>query len=257
MRKLILVLLAVFLVNCNYVNVSNSVSSYNIPDNDAGRLKDSTVLMLQERSEKYYVMCSGVWLSENTFLTAFHCVERDPITQEEKDKKFFYNIAPNVVGESYNYKTYRETMEEESISKDSFAEYILISRAKVYATNRDKDLALLVTEGKNKHHSWVNIADDVEDGQKALLVGHVRALSYNYIEGVVAAQRRLQILNSKVVSKVVQIDAASWRGYSGGGAFNEDGELIGICSFLLNFPQGTFYVHRDEVAEFLKEHGIK
>jgi S1-C subfamily serine protease len=55
-----------------------------------------------------------------------------------------------------------------------------------------------------------------------------------------------------ISEKIIQISAPVWLGNSGGGAFDEDGRLIGICSWISkNGPQLTFFVHRDAINKFI------
>jgi S1-C subfamily serine protease len=60
--------------------------------------------------------------------------------------------------------------------------------------------------------------------------------------------------DQQIKAKVVQISAPIWIGNSGGGAFNSDGHLIGLSSWItLRAPSVAFFIHRDEIKNFLKD----
>ena len=57
-----------------------------------------------------------------------------------------------------------------------------------------------------------------------------------------------------IYTKTLQISSPAWRGNSGGGAFDADGKLIGISSWVsARGPMLGFFIHRDEIEKFLKE----
>lgn len=56
---------------------------------------------------------------------------------------------------------------------------------------------------------------------------------------------------------LLQLSGAVWLGNSGGGAFNEDGELIGVCSWIdEGYPGVAFFVHADHVRDLMTRAGI-
>ena len=85
-------------------------------------------------------------------------------------------------------------------------------------------------------------------GEHIFVVGHPRGMYWTYAEGTVSAYR-----NESSVGKVVQVNATVWFGNSGGGVFDADGKLLGICSRLTKVPQMNYYVHLDSVKKFLKD----
>ena len=86
------------------------------------------------------------------------------------------------------------------------------------------------------------------------IVGHTTGLWWTYIEGDVSSSRT----HVGKFSKLLQISSPAWFGNSGGGAFNEDGKLVGISSWIYTkAPMVTFFVHGDVIRSFLVKNNIK
>lgn len=83
----------------------------------------------------------------------------------------------------------------------------------------------------------------VEDGDIAIAIGHPYGLNYTATEGIVSRASRLQ-----GELEYIQIDAAINPGNSGGPLLNEDGEVIGVNTFIiqnannLGFALPYFYI---------------
>lgn len=164
--------------------------------------------------------CTGVWIGKKEILTAEHCV--DEITPKKGGIVFYQDIN------DFDKK--------------------IIKVAWIVKSNSIQDLALL--EAINPpEHPITNLTKEVWDGQHVNIVGHTIGLWWSYIEGVVSSNR----INSKEETKHVQISSPAWMGNSGGGAFDDEGNLIGICSFVMpEAPLMSFFVHRDSIKNFLK-----
>ncbi len=110
------------------------------------------------------------------------------------------------------------------------------------------DLALISSIDTLPGHQYATVADSVELGQDLQIVGHVTGLHYTYIKGTVSATR---LRNN---AKYLQISSSAFKGNSGGGAFDEQGNLVGICSAIyMMAPNVTLFVHRDEIKEFIQQ----
>jgi len=60
-----------------------------------------------------------------------------------------------------------------------------------------------------------------------------------------------------MVQKTLQITSLIFGGSSGGGAYNDDGKLIGMCVFRSTMIPGmTYFLHRDMIVSFLKPYQI-
>jgi hypothetical protein len=80
-------------------------------------------------------------------------------------------------------------------------------------------------------------------------------LQYSYIPGIVSAERKIKAFG--YVRHVLNVVGFPWKGSSGGGAYDKQGSLLGICSFLVRAPGQIMFVHIDEVRDFLNEKEIK
>jgi serine protease Do len=90
----------------------------------------------------------------------------------------------------------------------------------------------------------------VEDGDTTIAVGHPYGLNYTATEGIVSRASRLQD-----DLEYIQIDAAINPGNSGGPLLNDDGEVIGINTFIiqnannLGFSLPYFYI-KEAITNF-------
>ncbi len=102
--------------------------------------------------------------------------------------------------------------------------------------------------------------DTVADGDTTIAIGHPYGLNYTATEGIVSRASRLQ-----GDLEYIQIDAAINPGNSGGPLLNEQGEVIGVNTFIiqnannLGFSLPYFYVKEaiDEYKQLNRENIIK
>lgn len=173
--------------------------------------------------------CTGVWLNEKEILTAGHCVAHeegaDPV-----DQKVYY-VAQGEVSE---------------VMEDPAALHL----AKVTGFDEDHDLALIKADvrGIPPHESAALASELPGLGEHVFIVGHPRGMYWSYAEGTVSAYR-----TESVIGKVVQVNGTVWYGNSGGGVFDRDGNLLGICSRLTRVPNMNLFVHIDSVKKFVKD----
>lgn len=101
-------------------------------------------------------------------------------------------------------------------------------------------------------------SNSIRNGKEIHIVGHTIGMWWTYTPGTVSATRNnFEMMNEKK-SKILQINSAAWMGNSGGGAFDEEGNLLGIISFVnVKVPNMTFFVHRDIILNFLKKNKIQ
>jgi len=202
-------------------------------------LSDSTVALVTQNPFKgfeYYPYCAGVWISENQFLTAHHCIIH------EDDEK-------NLIGKMVKFKTRREisiNRNELTLSNPHWGLVIAIDVA--------HDLALINSIDLGLKHKVTRLRESsIEVGEEVKIVGHTSGLAYTYMVGIISAER--EDFPEKG-DHFFQISAAAYKGNSGGGVFDKSGNLIGICSSLFNrAPNIILFVHRDEVVKFLRENG--
>ncbi len=100
----------------------------------------------------------------------------------------------------------------------------------------------------------------VEDGDATIAIGHPYGLNYTATEGIVSRASRLQD-----DLEYIQIDAAINPGNSGGPLLNQNGDVIGVNTFIiqnsnnLGFALPYFYIQEtlDDFKNLVKENIIK
>lgn len=223
--------------------------------------------------------CTGVWVSKNVILTANHCVEGAwkmefkrklmQMDKEERDaaiEKWFglshaEHQALVVVDTPIHYSVDGDV---DQVGKEPFA----LRLGKVLAVMPDHDLALVEAAGNNLPAHDVAMVADVNPGlgERLRVVGQPKGLYWSYIEGVVSAYRETlpeersittEVNEIDVVGPYLQVSAPVWYGNSGGGAFDEEGKLVGIASFLTGSPVSCYFIHGNVIRAFLKEHKIQ
>lgn len=226
MKKLLFLFL-VMLLGCSNVVQPKGVQHHQVL---IKHLKDSTVAIMnpEEGHELMPVMCTGVWIGQETFITARHCVDD--------------------MGSLVYYKTHSDFKAEQL---DDF--YSDSHTAVVKAIDKPNDLALVGSADVPPKHSFVPIAaTEPYPGEPLNIIGHGGGLIYSYLPGVVS--RIVKTTNAHDdMTRVIQTTAPIFFGDSGGGAFNEKGELVGICSFLMKIPSTGFLVHTDEIRALVKD----
>jgi S1-C subfamily serine protease len=202
-----------------------AVSCAKVPEPKVGispsDLRGATVALVEDGRP----FCAGVWVSEDTIVTAEHCVRGSNLGD-----MLSYSMLPDF---DYTWHSIEE------------------HRAKLVSVGKP-DLAVLRVSMPSPHpHNSVNIAEGVADGATVYTVGHPGGTAYVLSRGFVDTTRITLAPNGNE-GKFVHVTSASWFGSSGGGAFDEKGDLVGICSFITKVPQQTYWVHPDEIRKILK-----
>jgi S1-C subfamily serine protease len=130
---------------------------------------------------------------------------------------------------------------------------VAVSRlAHVLALDPGHDLALL-RAGNVPPHRFARVAEGpVLQGQFAQAMGHSLGLWWSYSSGAVAAVRQIDINDMDLLW--VQAAVPISPGNSGGGLFDEDGNLIGIAHATFASPRAqqlNIFVHRDYIRALL------
>jgi S1-C subfamily serine protease len=167
------------------------------------------------------VFCSGVWIDYQYILTAHHCVND---------------------GIAFNYQVYDDKMK---VNRKAF----LVKGSHV------DDLALLLTDpAMTPIHPIAKLTDNIWVGEHINIMGHTMGLEWSYVEGVISSQRANVEAGGDFFPLLLQISSPAWKGNSGGGAFDDEGRLIGICSWVsLRAPMMTFFIHEKRIKEFLSK----
>lgn len=210
---------------------------------DAEDLYQATVAIVDDEAFGALVAyCTGVWISPRHIITARHCMSRKNSSED---------LSPGDLLKISSYDDFNNDFPEGGPTRISFA--VLL------AEDLDADLALLAAV-EGLHHNYVSISSNrITLGEEVSIVGHPAGYSFSYIKGVVSQSRHMN-MNPIITNnaKMLQITSLIWQGDSGGGAFNAQGELIGIATFMRNdIPGMAFFVHRDEIVQFLKKAGYR
>jgi serine protease Do len=145
--------------------------------------------------------------------------------------------------------------ESMGVSKEPSAWHV----GKVVGWALDRDLALIEAVGKAvPEHEYATLASDDPAMMESLtVVGHPKGLYWTYMTGSCAGVRDTLPHMSKSsegdkrIGPFLQVEAPVYFGNSGGGAFNDRGELVGIASFLLRLPGEGFFIGRESMHAFL------
>jgi serine protease Do len=121
----------------------------------------------------------------------------------------------------------------------------------VYFNDPKYDLAFIrVPQEMNVIPVKLGVTRPVSDGEKVIAIGHPYGLKFTATEGIVSKAKRLHNgLN------YIQIDAAINPGNSGGPLVNDDGEIIGINTFIIAGGNNLGFALPDEyLIESLNEY---
>jgi len=201
-------------------------------EQSAFSLRSKTVALVRGTDDGPAPFCTGVWVTPSTFLTAQHCVDEDKM-----GGVFVYTSESDVFGKGDPHPK-------------ANIQVRLASLKKVDAIH---DLALLHAPDPPEQHGIVEtVASRVTAGQFVQTMGHSIGLWYSYSSGDVSAVRWIDAGDGSMM--YVQTTVPTSPGNSGGGLFNENLELVGLCHGTVKHGQNiSFYVHAQHIAEFLKD----
>lgn len=203
--------------------------------------------------------CAGVWVEKDVILTAEHCIhhlgqpEEDPLASLIRRLTHQPEPAWDPTGQPLFFSVYGD------VRDDSFGRKFRTSRnAKVLKVDQEHDLALLkVTDKEIPAHPVMTLAAEAHAGDEVHIVGHPTGLWWSYSHGWIAQFRPHSPNHREKPVDVLQISAPVWFGNSGGGVFNEDGQLLGIASWIQKGPNLSFFVDYETIRWFLSHNGIR
>lgn len=189
-------------------------------------LSNSTVALVARNDEgNIRPYCTGVWVSETEIVTAAHCVEEDEFGILSPVGKFVhYIVQPEVRG-----------MGQEPAA---------LHLAEVKYVVHYHDVAVLKAfKAGIPMHEYVVMAEELPGvGEAVYIVGHPRGHYWSFAQGIVSAYR-----TETSIGPAVQVNGTVWFGNSGGGVFDSQGRLVGICSRLTGIPEMSLFAHLDSV----------
>jgi S1-C subfamily serine protease len=187
-------------------------------------LTSVTVALVTQEDWGTRAYCSGVWVTQDVIVTAYHCVKDEVV------------VLVATRDDAFDGYLEREKFEGRP--------------ALVINTLPGSDLALLRVIGPTHRHAIAPLAKTVTQGQAVHTMGHPRGIWFSYSSGHVAAVRWLD--TSYADCLMVQSTAAISGGNSGGGLFDSNGALLGIAH--AQRPDGqniNFYIHVASVRALL------
>ena len=195
----------------------------------ADLVSKSVALVSTNRSGELRAYCSGVWVSPALILTANHCV------------------AESELGEPVDYTVKKDVQGEVQASRSS----TLVLR------DADHDLALLLASAPPSHGVALLSQETIAAGLPVQAMGNPLGMWFSYSTGVVAAVRVIPSALD-VPMLFVQATAPISPGSSGGGLFDEAGDLVGITH--ASFQKGqamNLWIHIRYVAPLLRKAGVR
>lgn len=249
MKKLIILVLSLALLTGCCVYTQGSVNTPTKTEQLVQHLQDSTVALVTTTEDgDYYTYCAGVWISPHKIITAKHCVEAMAPSYEVFGIEF---PAPDLAGLVLKFRT-RDEIDELKIPGIDNPQ---IHYAMVLAYDPNNDIAILSTVDDLKHDIAEISQDKIYDGLPVNIVGHTAGFAYTYMTGIVSKTRLLE--DDGTYEKVLQITTSIYKGNSGGGAYDPEGKLIGICSsFNARVQSMSFFVHKDTIWELIQKENI-
>ena len=221
--------------------------------------KSQTVALVETIEGHVEVGCTGVWVNEDTILTARHCIEG---VAELRWLLSIQDLRERVIA----MMTHQIPKFEDLGLVEMDVHYIVESEVtnvgqnpeavhdgKVLAASKEKDLAVIRTVGSHPVHLSAAVVSSVpEAGTDVAIVGHTKGLYYTYMKGTISNVRKSLPDEDEILGPYVQIVAPIWYGNSGGGAFTTSGDLVGIASFMGRAPSQGFFIHPDTIKKFLE-----
>jgi hypothetical protein len=137
--------------------------------------------------------------------------------------------------------------------------------AELIATDRKRDLAILITDYDKNEYLYLILPDDVRQGDKVFALGNpstqdAKVFEFNITDGIVNNIKYDTFKGEKldINAEVLLHSATINPGNSGGPLVTSNGAVAGVNSFYYNAGNNLYFaIHVGELIDFLKENDIK
>lgn len=186
-----------------------------------------TVALVQDLGEGVLPVCGATWINEHWLLTANHCVTGDALDKEAPVATIEYITEP--------IAQVRRTAET------------------VYRDEKH-DLALLYARAAPPHPVALIARDVPALGSNIHVMGHPQGMLFTYLRGTLAQHRS----DFPGISDMLQVQVPITPGSSGGGAFDDEGHLVGVADkFVPRLPGEGFFVPVESIHAFMAASGFR
>lgn len=203
--------------------------------------------------------CSGIWVSNDVMLSAEHCVDdigrpTNPMSSLE-DLLHALELDGNAPVAKSTWTPVNQPVMYSGYG-DIDSKHKAYHTGKVIAVDMKQDMVLIKADAPGAHPYARLARGPIRDGQEAHIVGHPTGLWWTYCHGYVSG-RRPDYTDDQGKHDMLQISAPVFFGNSGGGAFDNDGALIGMAdSIRQGVPDVSFFVHRDTIRSFMEHERV-
>lgn len=178
--------------------------------------------------------CSGTWIGEDLILSAWHCIESDE--GDPTTNVYQYSVAAEVTG---RYSAGWHSMT-------------------AWRWDPDHDLVVFKAKGLIPVHRTAHVVVyQPEAGDLSYTMGNPGRLWFSFSSGEVSAVRRFWGAPMGLAEDLVTLQTTNRTapGSSGGGLFDVNGDLMGVCRGHMNGGGGEtaikFFIHVDHIRRLL------
>jgi hypothetical protein len=215
--------------------------------------------------------CASVWISPDTILTAEHCVDDIGRPNEKADT----STDDNTGDDDDPTQLLLQLLDQLQALKAQTVAWTPVGQAVLYSNREDidpkhkayhsgrvtavdmiNDLALIKADAPGNHFVAHLRQGTIHDGEELHVVGMPAGSWWSYSHNYVSGERP-EYWDGKHTRPIMQTSGPLFFGNSGGGAFDTDGNLVGIADAISRVPSTGFFIPRDVIQGFLTANGFK
>lgn len=220
-------------------------------------MKSETAALVMVDSQGTFPFCTAVFVEnpndkndDRLLLSARHCAVAVMSFNLPPVLRAYMMQVADTTGTEINYVVEADTRNLGEEPRQTHS-------AVVIAQDLEHDLVLMrLKKNDIPFHRKVKVAHSIEVGDKLFIMGGQKGLLYTFMTGTVAAIRTEipDIVDGLGIhGPFIQVFSSIAPGNSGGGVFDEDGELVGIVSFTMAAPNQGFAIHLQSIRSFMHQ----